>query len=127
MTWTTASLRFGMSNPAGPWILSAPKCQLDSAITNELVASGSISQAGVTVTVVASLAVIERSCPAPLPCEMRATMLSMTPMRRLGRVEDIAAAVVYLASEAGSYLTGKVLQVDGGIGVPNLPLGLPDL
>lgn len=59
--------------------------------------------------------------------EMRATMLSLTPLQRLGRVEDIAAAVVYLASDAGSFLTGKVLEVDGGLRVPNLPLGLPDL
>ena len=59
--------------------------------------------------------------------EMRATMTSMTPLRRLGRVEDIAAAVVYLASDAGSFLTGKVIEVDGGLRVPNLPLGLPDL
>jgi 7-alpha-hydroxysteroid dehydrogenase len=54
-------------------------------------------------------------------------MTSMTPLRKLGRVEDIAAAVVYLASDASSFVTGKVLEVDGGITHPNLPLGLPDL
>ena len=59
--------------------------------------------------------------------EMRDTMTSLTPLRRLGRVEDIAAAVVFLASDAGSFLTGKVIEVDGGLRVPNLPLGLPDL
>jgi 7-alpha-hydroxysteroid dehydrogenase len=51
----------------------------------------------------------------------------MTPLRRLGRVEDIAAAIVYLVSEAGSFVTGQVIHVDGGIRFPNLPLGLPDL
>jgi 7-alpha-hydroxysteroid dehydrogenase len=59
--------------------------------------------------------------------EMRSTMTSLTPLQRLGRVEDIAAAVVYLASPAGSFLTGKVLEVDGGLRIPNMPLGLPDL
>jgi 7-alpha-hydroxysteroid dehydrogenase len=59
--------------------------------------------------------------------DMRKTMTSMTPLRKLGRVEDIAAAVVYLASDASSFVTGKVLEVDGGITHPNLPLGLPDL
>lgn len=59
--------------------------------------------------------------------QMRETMTAMTPLRRLGRVEDIAAAVLYLASDAGSFLTGKVIEVDGGLTVPNLPLGLPDL
>lgn len=59
--------------------------------------------------------------------DMRRTMTEMTPLRRLGTVEDVAAAVVYLASDASSFLTGKVLEVDGGLRVPNLPLGLPDL
>ncbi len=33
----------------------------------------------------------------------------------IGQPEDIASAVVYLASEASSYMTGKVLDVDGGM------------
>ncbi|MGN6161544.1 MAG: SDR family oxidoreductase [Marmoricola sp.] len=51
----------------------------------------------------------------------------LTPLKRLGRTEDIAAAVVYLASDAGSFLTGKILEVDGGLQEPNLDLNLPDL
>lgn len=58
---------------------------------------------------------------------MRRTMVGMTPLQRLGQVEDIAAAVLYLASDASSFVTGKVIEVDGGLNVPNLPLGLPDL
>lgn len=50
-----------------------------------------------------------------------------TAVGRVGQVVDIAAAVVYLASPAGSFLTGKVIEVDGGLQIPNLDLRLPDL
>ena len=58
---------------------------------------------------------------------LREPMERATPMRRLGDPSDIAAAAVYLASPAGSYLTGKTLEVDGGITFPNLDLPIPDL
>lgn len=57
----------------------------------------------------------------------RTEMESMTPLGRIGEAEDIAAAVVYLSSRAGGYVTGKVLEVDGGLEQPNLDLRLPDL
>jgi 7-alpha-hydroxysteroid dehydrogenase len=59
--------------------------------------------------------------------ELRTALESGTPLGRIGDPEDIAAAVVYLASKAGSYITGKILEVDGGIESPNLDMGLPDL
>ncbi len=59
--------------------------------------------------------------------ELKEALESGTPLGRIGDPEDIAAAVIYLASAAGSYLTGKVLEVDGGIETPNLDMGLPDL
>ena len=51
----------------------------------------------------------------------------LTPMGDVGEPEDIAAAIVYLSSRAGKYVTGKCLEVDGGIQQPNMTLGLPDL
>jgi 7-alpha-hydroxysteroid dehydrogenase len=58
---------------------------------------------------------------------LRTTMEHNTPLRRIGDPEDIAATVVYLASPAGAFVTGRVLEVDGGTDAPNLDLGLPDL
>ncbi len=58
--------------------------------------------------------------------ELRTQMEDGTPLKRLGVPDDIAAAVLYLSSPAGSYLTGKLLEVDGGIDHPTLGLGLPD-
>ncbi|CAN5908035.1 SDR family oxidoreductase [soil metagenome] len=59
--------------------------------------------------------------------DLRATMESTTPLQRIGDPDDIAAAVLYLASPAGAYVTGKVLEVDGGLEQPNLDLGFADL
>lgn len=58
---------------------------------------------------------------------LRSMMEAGTPLRRLGQPEDIAAGVLYLCSPAGSYLTGKILEIDGGLTAPNLALALPDL
>jgi 7-alpha-hydroxysteroid dehydrogenase len=46
---------------------------------------------------------------------------------RIGDPEDVAAAVLFLAAPASAYITGKILEVDGGMDRPNLDLGLPDL
>jgi len=59
--------------------------------------------------------------------ELRERMERTTPLGRIGDPEDIAAAVLVLASPAGGYITGKIIEVDGGLSQPNLDLGLPDL
>ena len=58
---------------------------------------------------------------------MRAQLEAIPVLRRIGDPEDIAAAVVFLASAAGGYVTGKIIEVDGGLDTPNMDLGLPDL
>lgn len=59
--------------------------------------------------------------------ELRGRMEQATPLGRIGDPEDIAAAVLFLAAPAGGYITGKIIEVDGGLSQPNLDLGLPDL
>jgi 7-alpha-hydroxysteroid dehydrogenase len=49
---------------------------------------------------------------------VRTQLEENTPMHRVGCVEDIAAAVVYLASPASSFVTGKIFEVDGGVESP---------
>jgi 7-alpha-hydroxysteroid dehydrogenase len=58
---------------------------------------------------------------------LRAEMIDGTPLRRLGEPDDIALAALYLASDAASFVTGKVFEIDGGLEAPNLALNLPDL
>jgi 7-alpha-hydroxysteroid dehydrogenase len=58
---------------------------------------------------------------------LRGQMEGATPLGRIGDPQEIAAAVVFLASPAGGYITGKIIEVDGGIEQPNLDLGIPDL
>ncbi len=59
--------------------------------------------------------------------EIRTRMESLTPMRRNGTPEEIAAAVLYLASPASAWVTGKLLQVDGTAPANLFPMELPDL
>lgn len=46
--------------------------------------------------------------------EMEAHLLAGTPLGRLGKLSEVARAVLFLCSEDASYLTGTVLTVDGG-------------
>jgi len=56
---------------------------------------------------------------------LREAMIDKTPMARLGEVEDVAAAALFLCSEAGSWVTGKVFEIDGGAVDSTWPMKIP--
>ncbi len=69
---------------------------------------------GVTVNVVAP-GYVETDMTAKLSDAAREAMLGTVPLGRPARPEDVAAAVLFLASPAADYITGHVLHVDGGL------------
>lgn len=69
---------------------------------------------GVRVNALA-LGFIETDMTAALPEEHRGQILGMIPLGRFGKVEEAAAAAAFLLSDAASYITGAVIQVDGGL------------
>ena len=69
---------------------------------------------GITVNAVAP-GMIETDMTAVLTEEQKKAMLAGIPAKRIGKPEDVAAAVSFLASEEASYITGQVLGVDGGM------------
>ena len=69
---------------------------------------------GITVNAVAP-GYIATDMTAVLPEDVKQKILSSVPLGRMGKPEDIAAAVKFLASEDASYITGQVLAVNGGM------------
>ena len=58
---------------------------------------------------------------------LRQQFLDGTPMGRPGEPEDIACAVLYLVSDASSWVTGKVFEIDGGTEAPAMTVPAPPL
>jgi len=58
---------------------------------------------------------IETAMTAALPEDVRAEWCKKIPLRRGGQVEDIANVATFLASDMSAYVTGQVIQVDGGM------------
>ena len=73
-----------------------------------------IGSRGITVNVVAP-GFIDTDMTKVLSEEQRGAMLAQVPLGRLGASEDIANAVLFLASAAGAYITGETLHVNGGM------------
>jgi 3-oxoacyl-[acyl-carrier protein] reductase len=102
---------FGQTGQAGQANYSASKAGLiglTMAIAREL---GSRS---ITCNAVAP-GFIETAMTSALPEELKQAALKTIPLGRIGAAEDVAGAVAFLASEGASYVTGHVLNVNGGL------------
>ena len=76
-----------------------------------------IASRGITVNAVAP-GFIDTDMTRTLSDEQRSALTSQVPMARLGSVDDIAAAVLFLCSPGASYVTGETLHVNGGMYMP---------
>jgi 3-oxoacyl-[acyl-carrier protein] reductase len=69
---------------------------------------------GITVNAIAP-GFIETDMTDNLPADQKAVLASQIPMGRLGTVNEVAQAVLFLASDSGSYITAQTLHVNGGM------------
>jgi len=76
-----------------------------------------IGSRNITVNTVAP-GFIDTDMTRELADEQRAALTSQIPLKRLGSAEDVAAAVVFLASPAAAYITGETIHVNGGMYMP---------
>ena len=77
-------------------------------------AAKELASRNITVNAVAP-GFVETDITAVLSEDLKKSILSMTPVGRWGKPEDVACAVTFLASEEAGFITGHVLSVDGGL------------
>lgn len=101
------------SGNAGQVVYSASKAAL-LGVTRTL--AREYASRGITVNAIAP-GFIETDMTADLPDAARQAIVDQTPLGRIGSPEEVAAAVVFLASDEASYITGQVVRVNGGMHV----------
>lgn len=77
-------------------------------------AAKELAARGITVNMVAP-GFIDTDMTAVLADKVKEAMVKEIPLRRMGRPEDVANAVLFLVSDCSSYITGQVINVDGGM------------
>ncbi len=101
----------GESGNAGQANYAASKAGL-IGLTKSL--AQEMASRNITVNAVAP-GFVDTDMTAGLPAEYKESLLGRIPLKRLGTPEDVAAAVRFLASEEAGYITGHVLNVNGGM------------
>ncbi|RMG61419.1 MAG: 3-oxoacyl-[acyl-carrier-protein] reductase [Deltaproteobacteria bacterium] len=101
----------GEMGNAGQSVYSASKAGI-IGFTKSL--AKELASRGVTVNAV-SPGFIETDMTASLPEKVREEYLASIPLGRFGEPEDVARAVLFLASDGASYITGEVIRVNGGL------------
>lgn len=101
----------GVSGNAGQTNYAAAKAGM-LGFTKSL--AQEVGSRGITVNAVAP-GFIDTDMTRELPETQREALLSAIPLARLGQPEEIAAAVAFLASSAGGYITGETIHVNGGM------------
>jgi 7-alpha-hydroxysteroid dehydrogenase len=82
---------------------------------------------GVRVNGIAPGVVATDALNAALTDELREQIVAATPLHRLATIADVASTARWLASPAASYITGKIIEIDGGAEAPVFPNTTPDL
>jgi 3-oxoacyl-[acyl-carrier protein] reductase len=102
---------FGQTGQAGQANYSASKAGL---IGLTMAIAREVGSRNITCNAVAP-GFIETAMTAGLGDEFKQTAVKQIPLGRVGSVDDVASAVAFLASEGASYITGHVLNVNGGM------------